>query len=154
MTTEEEFYGGGGAGAPGAKFPTIGTTVGGIVVKSKITQQTDIKTGEKLFWEDGREKWQNEVIVLTDDRDSEITDDDGSRCIYVKGYMQPAVTEALEAVGCSKPEAGGELFVTYTGDRPSKTKGFNAAKLFEATYKAPTASASTSAASYGDEEPF
>lgn len=156
MTTEEEFYGNSGGGAPSAKFPTIGTTVGGVIKRTKLSQQTKMETDELLYWPNGEPKMQNEIIVLTDERDPEITDDDGSRCIYVKGYMQSAVSDALADVGALKPEAGGTLLVTYTGDKASKTKGYQAAKVYEATYSPPTTltAAAHSSDIYPDEEPF
>lgn len=160
MTTTKELLGGGG-GAPTAKFPSIGTTTGGFINKVPVvSQQTSMTTNEPMFWDDGQPKWQIEVTVLTDERDPEIPDDDGSRRIYVKGLMMSAVREAVADAGADDVEAGGTLFVTYVGDRPSKTRGFNPAKVFEAKYTLPVAgaapltAAANSADVYGDEEPF
>lgn len=156
MPTTKELLGGGG-GAPGVKFPSIGTKAGGLISKVPVvSQQTDIKTNEPLFWDDGREKWQIEVTLLTDERDPEITDDDGTRRIFVKSLMLSAVQDACADAGVDDVEAGGTLFITYIGDRPSKTRGFNPAKVFEATYSPPSGltAAPNSSDIYPDEEPF
>lgn len=150
MPTTKELLGGGG-GAPSVKFPSIGTTNGGYISKPPVvTQQTTMTGNEPMFWDDGQPKWQIEVTVLTDERDPEITDDDGSRRIYVKGLMMSAVQDALGDAGADDLEAGGTLFVTYVGDKPSKTRGFNPAKVFEAKYTSPGATSVSNA----DEEPF
>lgn len=156
MTTPKEFLGGGG-GAPTAKFPEIGATVGGVIKSPpQVTQQTDID-GEKLFWPDGNERQQLEVTVLTDERDDEIENDDGSRRIFVKGYMKNAVGDAVRDAGADDLEVGGSLFVTFINTQPAKQRGYSPAKLYSATYTRPTVSASgaPSATRFGeDEEPF
>lgn len=153
MTTPKEFLSGGG-GAPTAKFPTVGTEVGGFITKpAKVSQQQDMNQNLK-FWDDGSPMEQLEVTVLTDERDPEISDDDGSRRIFVKGQMRSAVIDAVQDAGADELLPGGLLTVTYVGEKPSTKKGFNAAKQYEASYKAPTTSAVTSTTSFGDEEPF
>jgi len=53
-----------GTGIPSAKFPTVGTTVTGTIVREpELQQQTDFDTGEPLTWPDGRPRMQVRVIL-------------------------------------------------------------------------------------------
>lgn len=125
----------GGGGAPSAKFPAFGTVVGGrITEKPTVEQQRDISTGEKKFWKDGNQMMQLVVTVQTDQRDPEIDEDDGRRRLFVKSHMKSAIADAVRATGAKGLEVGGILTVTYTGDGAVTQRGFNAPKLYTATY--------------------
>lgn len=125
----------GGGGAPTAKFPTPGTTVGGrITEQPTVEQQRDIQTGEKKFWSDGNPMMQMVVTVQTDQRDPSVEDDDGQRRIFVKGVMKNAVADAVRITGARGLEVGGQLFVTYTHDGTPKQRGFSAPKQYTARY--------------------
>ncbi|MGW8366933.1 hypothetical protein ACWGK1_41215 [Streptomyces wedmorensis] len=125
----------GGGGAPTAKFPTPGTTVGGrITEQPKVEQQRDIQTGEKKFWNNGDPMMQLVVTVQTDQRDHALEDDDGKRRIFVKGQMKNAVADAVRAAGARGLEVGGTLAVTYTHDGEQKQRGFSAPKQYTARY--------------------
>lgn len=125
----------GGGGAPTAKFPTPGTTVGGRITEPpQVEQQRDIQTGEKKFWSDGNPMMQLVVTVQTDQRDPSIEDDDGRRRIFVKGVMKNVVADAVRATGARGLEVGGQLHVTYTHDGTPKQRGFSAPKQYAARY--------------------
>ncbi|MFF9129153.1 hypothetical protein [Streptomyces sp. NPDC014806] len=125
----------GGGGAPTAKFPAPGTTVGGrITEEPKVEQQRDIQTGEKKFWNNGDPMMQLVVTVQTDQRDPSLEEDDGRRRIFVKGVMKNAVADAVRAAGARGLEVGGQLFVTYTHDGEPKQRGFSAPKQYAARY--------------------
>lgn len=127
----------GGGGAPSAKFPTPGTTVGGrITEKPTVEQQRDIKTGEKKFWNDGNPMMQLVVTVQTDLRDPEIDEDDGRRRLFVKGQMKQAIADAVRTTGARGLEIGGTLTVTYTHDGQVTQRGFSAPKQYRAEYVA------------------
>lgn len=124
-----------GGGIPSAKFPAVGTTVTGrITEKPTVQQQKDYTTEQPKFWDDGTPMMQLVVTVATNERDPEITDDDGVRRIYVKGNLKTAVASAVRAAGARGLEVGGILAVTYTGDGEKKNPKFNAPKLFSAVY--------------------
>lgn len=116
-------------GAPSAKFPTPGTTVKGKVISAEVTQQTDFATGEVKTWDDGSPRLQIVLTVQTDERDPEITDDQGERRIFVKGQMLTALKQALRAVGARDITPGDTIAVQYTGDGEAK-RGMNAPKLY------------------------
>ncbi|WP_247703287.1 hypothetical protein [Streptomyces sp. RK76] len=127
----------GGGGAPTAKFPTPGTTVGGrITEQPKVEQQRDIQSGELKFWSDGNPMMQMVVTVQTDQRDPAIEDDDGKRRIFVKGVMKNAVADAVRQAGARGLEVGGTLHVRYTHDGEAKQRGFSAPKQYAAKYVA------------------
>lgn len=155
MPTTQELLGGGG-GAPTAKFPATGTSVTGVIKsKPKVSQQTDIN-GVEQFWPDQQPKMQIEVTVLTDERDPAIEDDDGSRRLFVKGYMMNAVSDAVTAAGVDDLHVGGTLTVTFVDTKPAKQRGHSPAKLYEAKYSPPSVlPTSTSQPQFdNDEEPF
>lgn len=125
----------GGGGAPTAKFPTPGTSVGGrITEKPTVEQQRDISTGDKKFWSDGNPMMQLVVTVQTDERDPQIEEDDGRRRLFVKGQMKNAIADAVRAAGGRGLEVGGILTVTYSHDGTPSQRGFNPPKQYAATY--------------------
>ncbi|MGH3956451.1 MAG: hypothetical protein ACRDTI_20695 [Mycobacterium sp.] len=131
-----------GGGPPSGKFPTKGDTVGGKIVSEPVVQQQrDPETQELETWPDGNAKMQLVVTVQTDLRDPTINDDDGKRRIFVKGQMKSAVQTAVQAVGASGLDVGGELYVTYKEDGEKKNKAFNAPKIYIARYVPPAADA-------------
>ncbi|ODA69250.1 hypothetical protein [Streptomyces sp. AVP053U2] len=131
----------GGSGAPTAKFPTPGTTIGGRITEPpKVEQQRDIQSGEAKFWSDGNPMMQLVVTVQTDQRDPAIEDDDGRRRIFVKGQMKNAVADAVRQAGAKGLEVGGTLHVRYTHDGEQTKRGFSAPKQYAAKYTPAAAS--------------
>lgn len=131
-----------GGGVTSAKFPTIGTTVTGQIVRPpEARQQTDIKDGTPLTFANGDPRMQVVVQLQTTERDPQDGEDDGIRGLYIKGNMLNAVREAVRKVGAKGLETGGTLSVTYTGDGERKNKAFDPPKLYAATYLPPKAAA-------------
>jgi hypothetical protein len=131
----EGFFAGGGRAA---KFPTIGTTITGTIKNVHPPEpQRDIKTGAELTG-----KTQVRIELVTNDRDPDIDDDDGTRTLYVRGWMKGAIGDALRKAGTRKPNIGDTLSITYTSDGTPPQPGFNGPKLFDATYT-PKGAAST-----------
>jgi hypothetical protein len=125
----------GGGGAPTAKFPTPGTTVGGRITEPpQLEQQRDIKTGEKKFWSDGDPMMQLVVTVQTDERDPSLEDDDGKRRIFIKGQMKNAVADAVRDAGAKGLEVGGTLHVRYSHDGQARERGMSPPKQYVARY--------------------
>lgn len=129
-----------GGGAPVAKFPLgkFGHTVKGTVVEAKVTQQTDLKGVPKTF-ASGDPMKQIVLTIQTEERDPEITDDDGQRRVFIKGQMVAAVRTAIQAAGAKGLDTGGSIAIQYTSDKASETVGFSPAKQYVAQYKAPVA---------------
>ena len=133
-----------GGGTPSAKFENVGDKVSGEIINVETKQQTDLKDGTPKTWDDGSPMWQVVVTLQTDERDPEITDDEGRRAIYVKGSMKyasmaKAVADAVRASGAKTLEVGGTLAVQFTGEGEATSRGFNPPKLYAAAYKAPVA---------------
>lgn len=125
----------GGGGAPTAKFPTVGTTVGGRITEpAKVEQQRDIKTGDKKFWSDGDPMMQLVVTVQTDQRDPALTEDDGKRRLFIKGQMKNAVADAVREASAPGLEVGGSLWVRFTHELPANGPGMSPPKQYEAKY--------------------
>jgi hypothetical protein len=130
-----------GSGARSAKFPTIGTTVKGIIESAVVEQQRDIETGLPKTWDDGNPMMQLVVTLDTDERES--GEDDGKRRLFVKGQMRAAVVDALKAAGVKAIEVGGTLAVKYSGNGTAKKAAWTAPKQYVAQYKAPIAASVT-----------
>jgi hypothetical protein len=131
-----------GGGMASAKFPTIGTKVTGRIIRDpEARQQTDIQTGDPLTFANGDPRMQIVVQLATDERDASIDDDNGDRALYIKGNMLNAVREAVRRAGAKGLEVGGTLTIVYSGDGEAKTRGFNAPKLYTASYTPPSAEA-------------
>lgn len=129
----------GGSSVVAAKFPRDGFVVEGTILSFRMSQQSDINSGELLFWENKKQTKQSElrfpqtaqpcsqlVIELQGEPtgvtweglqydEVQVEDDDGIRALYVKGRMQKAVAQALKDAGVKAPEEGGYLKVARTG---------------------------------------
>jgi hypothetical protein len=137
-----------GGGGKSAKFDQVGDTITGDIVSTEVRQQTDMKDGSPLVWENGDPRMQLVVTLATDLRDDE--DDDGHRAVYVKGSkafgsrsLHDAVRAAVQAANAKGLEPGGRLTVSYVGTEPAKTRGYSDRKLYEAQYAAPDHAAAT-----------
>ena len=124
-----------GGGARSAKFENEGDVVIGYITNSEVRQQTDMKTGVALTWDNGDPRMQLIITLETESRDDD--DDDGLRTLYVRGQMQKAVAEAIRKVGERGLSNGGKLAVKFMSTAAPKTKGFNGAKQYVAKYEAP-----------------
>lgn len=136
-----------GGGATSAKFDTVGASVTGTIEDLSASQQTDFTTGELKTWANGDPMMQVVVTLATDQRDPDVTDDDGVRKVYVKGKsLTAAVRDAVRRAGAKGLEPGGVLTVTYTGDGPQERRGMNPPKLYSATYAKPDPAAAANKA--------
>ena len=130
-----------GSGTPTAKFPTIGSSVSGVIVdEPEVRQQTDFDDGSLLFWDDGNPRMQLVIRLQTDLRDPEVENDDGVRALYVKGQNVKTLREAIKSAGRDGVEPGGWLAAQYTHDGQASGKK-NPPHLHAYTYKGPTAQA-------------
>ena len=142
MTT---FNLGGDAGNSFA-FDHIGAQVTGTVLDLVEQQQTDLQTGEPKTFTNGQPMMMYRVDLQTQERDPNNPMDDGRRSIYLKGSRAPETQSSLAAVlaaikqatGTANIATGGTLTLTYIGDGQPKQRGFNAPKLYAASYQPPT----------------
>lgn len=143
-----EFLMGGGARA--FQFTNMGDTVRGEIVSMTKRQQTSLDDNKPLYWDNGDPRMMLVIILETENRDANDDTDDGFRSIYVRGGnyvaakgegsdMRKAIFDAVKKSGAGKIEDGGTLTVQYSGESVAK-RGFSAAKLYKASYKAPVSS--------------
>ena len=134
-----------GNGGNSFRFDQPGATVTGQILDMSEEQQTDLQTGEPKTFSNGQPMLMYLVELLTDERDPGDQFDEGKRSIYLRGSRaseskssMAAVLDAVKkATGSTNLAAGGILTLTYTGDGVAKNRGFNAPKLYEASYAPP-----------------
>lgn len=125
-----------------------GVPRGGVIVDEPVVQQmTEMGTGRPLFWDAERTRPKNQMIVTLrcdgtkggalDERNPQNPHDDGKRRLYIRGYMVNAVRDALQAAGAEGLRLGGELYVAWVDEKPSKTPSFDPARLYAARYVPP-----------------
>lgn len=127
---------------PSAKFKNIGDMVEGEILSiSEPMQAREYGTGEPSFWKTGRPKMQVAIKLATNQRDSEIEGDDGTRNLWVlddfglNDYsLLDAVRRAVEAAGASDLEVGGRLAVQFYGTDPASQNPQNPRKLYTGRY--------------------
>lgn len=133
-----------GSGGPSCKFPEIGATYEGVILKSGTKQATDFKTKKPKFWEDGSPIIEAFFTLQTALSDPEVEDDDGTRVLYVSSKgMRTAVAKAFRAAGIGRGDAvvGGTLKIQYYADGEPASVGVSAPKLYRAKFTPPVAAA-------------
>lgn len=127
---------------------------GGIVTAvGDPVQMTEMGTGKPLWWKEPTpDKPQGEPkvkVVITlrcdgsgrgiDERDRSDPSDLGERQLHVQSKdMRDAIGAACRKVGLRGVRLGGELYVAWTGKRPSKIKNAKAARTWAALFVPPT----------------
>jgi hypothetical protein len=129
-------------GVPSARFPTIGASVEGIIVREPYTvHRREYMTRKLMFWDDGSPQEQVVVLLASNERQPNVPHDNGVRALYLRyGNRMRAVQDAMYAAGVFTLEVGGWLKQTYTGDAaPTEDTGGKPAKLWVAQYVPPQA---------------
>ncbi len=136
---------------PIAKFDRIGDSVTGTLLDAEVAPVTS-PTGETQVDKNGNPKQQIIYTLQTDERDSEIEDDDGKRRVFAKWAVQRAISTCLAEAGLAKVglQEGGTLTITFSGTQKASQRGYSDIKLYEAKYVAPPAR--TLASSVGSED--
>jgi hypothetical protein len=151
MSQNDSFFG----GAEALSFPKAnngvytdtrlrGVVRGGLIVgEPEIQQMTEMGKGTPLYWDAERTRPKNQMIVTLicdgrggalDERQPGNAHDSGKRRLYIRGYMVTAVGDALAAAGAEGLRPGGELYVCWIDEKPSKTLGFDPARVWAARY--------------------
>jgi hypothetical protein len=143
----ESFFGVGGGKSVSWKDKPIGTSVSGtITAVHPPRQQTDPVDQKPLFKRNGEPKMSVRIDLQTDFRNWELTKrpddpnetDDGMRSLYVQGWMQGSIGEALSKAGRQgPPEVGGKLTVTLNEREPNVNPALNPINKFTAEYVSP-----------------
>lgn len=152
----DSFFG----GAPTLSYPKanngtysdrrlLGVVRGGRIVDEPQQQQmTDLVTGAPQWWDQAhtRPKMQLVVTLLCDGSgrpkpgvqvldERQNAQDNGQRRLYIRGKdMTDAIGAAFKAAGSPGLRVGGELYVVWTGERPSKMQGADPARTWAAMY--------------------
>ena len=141
----DSFFSGGGGKSLSWKDVPIGTTYVGTVLAVHPPQQvTDPVTNKPVFQRDGvTTKMQARIDLATTYRDPSDAEDDGTRSLYVGGWMKGAVGDAVrKATGKpGAPAVGGVLSVTLSEREPNENRALNPTNKFTATYQPPVAAA-------------
>jgi hypothetical protein len=124
------------AGAPGLKFPTIGTVHRGKIVSYEKTQQTDID-GELKFFKSGDPMFQIVFTLDTDDRDPDIEDDNGVRRLFAKGQMLGAIKGAIAAAKWKSSLVGGTLAIKFEAEGEASQRGYSKPKVYKVKFTPP-----------------
>lgn len=125
----------GGSSSIAAKFPTEGFVVQGTVLDYRVTDQTDMDSGEPMFFyakklvkesdlTEAQLRRANPAKMMVIELQCEPTgitwetnqyiekpvpDDDGLRSLYVRGNMREAIQQAIKDAGARGPERGAYL---------------------------------------------
>lgn len=141
--TLDSFFSGGGKSISWRDKP-LGTTVGGTIRQvHPPVQQIDPADNKPKFRKDGSPQMVVRIDLATNERDPQDPEDDGSRGLYVQGWMVGAIGEAVRKSGHQgSPEVGGHITVTLTAREPNATNpALNPTNKFSATYTRPQAAA-------------
>lgn len=131
-------------GIPGAPFENVGDSWTGQIVRAAKVQSRDFETRELQTWDDGSPKYELQVDIQTDQRNPDISGDDGIRRLYVRSNMLQAIRQALRAKR-ARLEPGGTVTVTYTGNGTPTRRGAKPPKLYDAEFTPGTVPAGLSA---------
>lgn len=113
---------------PTARFPEIGTTVGGRVTSVELSPVPEFDdkgrvTGPKFDLKG----------TLVQQVDVTVADADGHESvIHTGGAIFEAIQEAIAKAGLGDLSVGDMLYVTYTGNGKPPVEDFNPPKLFAA----------------------
>ena len=122
-----------------AKFDRIGDSITGLLIDAEKIPLTDINGKVVVDEKTGAERTQVLYTLQTEDRDPQDPFDDGRRRVYAKWAIQSAISDELKEKGLLSVglQENGKLTLIHSETRPAKTRGYNDAKLFKASYEPP-----------------
>lgn len=121
-----------------AKFENIGDFVEGTVISAEMKPST-MPGGAPRTFEDGSPQYDFVFTLQTTQRDYSIENDDGIRTVWMRSFGddKKAVAEAVTNADDDDIQPGGWMKVTFTGEVPSKTPGFQPRKIRAVEYRKP-----------------
>lgn len=131
----DDLFTGGGKGPVGIPLKEIGDVAGGVIFKMERLEERDDNGNTKLN-EWGKPKPLFVAWIMTDLRDPENPDDDGSRRLWIKGNALYELKTYLRENGLGAPKVGGQIFIKLIGKKPSGKP--QPMKLHAAKYIPPT----------------
>ena len=144
-------------GLPGAfgKHSTPGDTVDGTIDSVDIFQDRDYRTGDPLYWDDGKPRQKIQIVLNTDQRDPSIDNDTGKRAVYVKwwGQQRKNLLEAIRKANDTDLRPGGLFRATYTHQDEPRNPREDGEKQFGFDYRPPAPSSGVGFAAAQPEQP-
>ncbi|MGH8793575.1 MAG: hypothetical protein ACRDXX_13140 [Stackebrandtia sp.] len=124
------------AGAPSAQFDNPGDSVEGTITDLSEIAQTDMETGEPVYWDAARTRPKMMIAATLEAPGHKDADESGQVSVYISGGRYSAVKAVTKTL-----DEGGWLKLTFDGlsDQAPKVKGWNRAKRFSAEYRPPSA---------------
>ena len=139
----ESFFSGGGGKTLSWKGVPIGTVYTGIIKAVGAPQHaTDPATQKPAFTRQGKPRMQVRIDLATEYRDPQDPDDDGSRSIFVGGWMTGAIGDAMRKAGVNNtpPQVGATLSVRLI-EREDNGPSVAPTNKFDAHYIPPSPAA-------------
>lgn len=131
----DDIFGGGGGGTPSAKLQQPGDEVMGVIYKLQKLEEKDDE-GNVICWPNSdKPKPLFVAHLITDYRDDEIEDDDGSRRVWLKGNGLFVLKEYVKANAIKPPAVGDTLWVAVTGLKPNQIRTRKPIKQHDARLK-------------------
>lgn len=133
-----------------------GYYVRGPITEVSVANRTDYKTGDVLYFKDGKPKQQIVITIQTSIRDPQIDDDDGRRRVYVKmDYKseREGLRDAVRAAGDDDVRVGGELAAQFLGQLAAEDGQPQAWNTTRYEYKKPSSLAAATGGIPGGEQP-
>lgn len=117
--------------APSVQFENIGDTVTGIILEADEVQQTNLNTGEPVFWDTAKTKPKKMPVLKLDAPRHPAANDDGHVSLFLSGHRYTAVRNVTKRL-----DEGATITLTFVAysDREPATRGHNPAKLYRAEY--------------------
>lgn len=131
------FFSGGGGKSLSWKDVPIGTTYTGVIKAVHPPQQaTDPATQQPAFTRQNKPKMQVRIDLATSYRDPQDPEDDGTRSLYVGGWMTGAIGDACRKAGATEgPVVGGTLTVRLIDREAPDRPGLNPTNKYDALYQ-------------------
>lgn len=138
--------------------PTEGFIEHGVIVEEpQVVQQQRYNPGkddhgEKLFWDDEKQRPRYQLVAKIQTEYREDDEDDGVRAIYIKGEMQKTVKDAVILAKAKKLDTGGHLYVKFINSTKDPKSGFRT-NHWQAKYEPPAVKAAEDFFGTGDTTP-
>lgn len=120
--TDDIFEGGSGLGVPSIKLQQPGDTATGLIYRLQKLEEKDDDGNVICYDNSDKPKPLFVAHLITDLRDPENPDDDGSRRVWLKGNGLWALKEFIKANGTGAPKVGDYLWVQVESLKPNPNR--------------------------------
>jgi len=113
------------------RWETVGDVCKIVVVSASKRHHTDFQYNLPEWWDAEKTQPKEDVVISGTDPDT------GSDVVMYIRWWGHAKQAFVTAMAGKSLEVGGTFAMQWTGEEPSKTKGFNPAKTWTAQYAPP-----------------